>query len=140
MSNRTFPGVPRAGLGHVGSYQVSGHPYISGSTSLAAGLEQKFTFPYVTRNVTVVNHSSYTLRVHFNSTSSGAVVSGVHYVELDSDEDSYTFNAKCKEIYVSAPATNGGAAAFRVIGELTGIETISMYDLTGSGLTTSDGS
>ena len=124
------------GLSNVGSYQVAGQPYISGSTSHEALRELKYEFPYVTKNVTVVNHSSNTIRVHFNSTSSGeGVIDGLHYVELDSDEDSYTFNAKCKEIYVSAPA-NGGDAQYRVIAELTGIDRMSMYDLTGSGLTT----
>tara|TARA_R110002020_G_scaffold9035_14_gene36215 strand:- start:4853 stop:5275 length:423 start_codon:yes stop_codon:yes gene_type:complete len=131
---------PAPGLYNVGSYQVSGQPYISGSTSLVAGAEEKVEFPYVTKTVTVVNHSSYTLRVHFNSTGSTkggeqGVINGVHYVELDSDEDSYTFNAKCKEIYVSAPSGNGGAVNYRVIAELTGISTTSMYPLTGSGLT-----
>jgi hypothetical protein len=126
---------PEPGLANVGSYQVAGQPYVSGSTSLAAAQELKFAFPYVTKTVTVVNHSTYAVRVHFNSTSSGAVVQHVHYVELDSDEDSYTFNAKCKEIYVSAPSGNGGAADFRVVAELTSIPTTSMYPLTGSGLT-----
>lgn len=122
------------GLANVGSYQVAGQPYISGSTAHAPLQEIQYQFPYVTKAVTVVNHSANTIRIHFNSTSSGPVVSGVHYVELDSDEDSYTFNAKCKQIFVSAPA-NGGDAQYRVIAELTGIERGSMYDLTGSGLT-----
>ena len=126
---------PQAGLGHVGSYQVAGHPWISGSTALAPDQEWSCEFPHVTKTVTVVNHSSETLRVHFNSTSSGPVVAGVHFVELDSDEDKYTFNAKCKEIYISTPATNSGNAKFRVVAELTGIPTRSMYTLTGSGLT-----
>jgi len=122
------------GLANVGSYQVAGQPYISGSTAHAPLQEIQYQFPYVTKNVTVVNHSSNTIRIHFNSTGSGPVISGIHYVELDSDEDSYTFNAKCKQIFVSAPA-NGGDAEYRVIAELTGIERGSMYDLTGSGLT-----
>tara|TARA_Y100000310_G_scaffold329611_1_gene399788 strand:+ start:1225 stop:1623 length:399 start_codon:yes stop_codon:yes gene_type:complete len=126
---------PEPGLANVGSYQVAGHPYISGSTTMPAGQQMKFEFPYVTKTVTVVNHATQTLRVHFNASASGRVVDGVHFVELDSDEDSYTFNAKCKEIYVSAPSTNSGASNFRVVAELTGIPTTSMYSLTGSGLT-----
>ena len=126
---------PEPGLANVGSYQVAGHPYISGSATMPAGQEMKFRFPYVTKTVTVINHASQVVRVHFNSSGSGRVVDGLHYVELDSDEDSYTFNAKCKEIYVSAPSGNGGAADFRVVAELTSIPTTSMYPLTGSGLT-----
>ena len=134
---------PAPGLANVGSYQVSGRPYITGSTSLVAGAENKLEFPYVTRTVTVVNHSSYPLRAHFNSTGSTkggekGVVTGVHYVELNISggiDNSHTFNVKCKEIYVSAPSGNGGAVNYRVIAELTGISTTSMYALTGSGLT-----
>ena len=123
------------GLSNVGSYQVAGQPYVSGSTTHAPLHEEKFSFPYVTKNVTVINHASETIRIHFNSTGSGPVISGMHYVELDSDEDSYTFNAKCKEIYVTAPAANSGVASYCVVAELTGIDRGSMYALTGSGLT-----
>jgi len=123
------------GLANVGSYQVAGQPYISGSTTHAPLHEEKYSFPYVTKNVTVINHSSETIQIHFNSTGSGPVISGRHFVELDSDEDSYTFNAKCKEIFVTAPGTNSGNASYCVIAELTGIGPGSMYTLTGSGLT-----
>ena len=57
-------------------------------------------------------------------------------MELDSKNDSYTFNNKSKEIYISAPAANGGNASFTVTAELTQIESGRMYSLTGSGLTT----
>jgi hypothetical protein len=124
-----------AGLANVGSYQVAGQPYVSGSTTHAPLQEIQYQFPYVTKNVTVINHASQTIRIHFNSTGSGPVISGMHYVELDSDEDSYTFNAKCKQVFVSAPAGNSGVASYCVVAELTGIERNSMYDLTGSGLT-----
>ena len=43
------------------------------------------------------------------------------------------------EIYISTNAANSGASAFVVIAELTGIDNESMYILTGSGLTTLDG-
>jgi hypothetical protein len=43
---------------------------------------------------------------------------------------------KRQEIYISAPAANGGNASFTVTAELTQIESGRMYSLTGSGLTT----
>ena len=136
MANNVYT----AGLNNVGSYQVSGIPYITGSTSLAPGHEDTITFPYVARSVTVINHTSDLIRVHFNSTSSaGRVVAGLHFVELDSDEDSYTFNVKAKEIYISAPSSNGGNASFTIVAELTQIPVARMYALTGSGLTTING-
>jgi len=128
--------VYSVGLHNVGSYQVSGTPWITGSTSLAADSEDKVEFPYVARSVSVVNYSNQTLYIHFNSRDAdGQVINGLHYVEFDSKEDSFTFNVKCKEIYVSTPASNGGAAQYKVIAELTNIPTQRMYPLTGSGLT-----
>ena len=126
----------KAGLHNVGSYQVSGVPYITGSTDLNPTTQDKITFPFVTRSVTVINHSSDAIRVHFNATGSatGNVVSGLHYIELDSDEDSISMDVKCKEIYVSAPS-GGAAREYRVIASLTQIVANSMFDLTGSGLT-----
>jgi len=122
------------GLNNVGSYQVSGVPYITGSDTLANGAEHKVEFPMVARNVTVVNHSTGTVRVHFNSQDDDRVIAGFHFVELDSDEDSISMSVKCKELYVSA--VGGGVDRnYRVIAELTQIPTGRMYALTGSGLT-----
>jgi hypothetical protein len=72
--------------------------------------------------------------VHFNSVSDGYVLAGYHYVELDSDEDSFTFNVKCKEVYISAP-NNGSTRKFRVVAALTQIPVEAMFGITGSGLT-----
>tara|TARA_R110000824_G_C15179738_1_gene673646 strand:- start:24 stop:443 length:420 start_codon:yes stop_codon:yes gene_type:complete len=124
------------GLHNVGSYQVSGIPYITGSSALSPGDENKLEFPMVARNITVVNHSTGSLRVHFNAKDSGDVYGGFHYVELDSDEDSISMSVKCREIYVSCPAGLGGVdREYRVIAELTQIGVNRMYALTGSGLT-----
>tara|TARA_Y100000310_G_C20268181_1_gene616746 strand:- start:115 stop:528 length:414 start_codon:yes stop_codon:yes gene_type:complete len=122
------------GLNNVGSYMVSGVPYITGSTALPPGQEHKVSFPTVARAVTVMNHSSDTIRVHFNAITGSNVVTGLHFVELDSDEDSISMNVKCKEVYVSAPA-GGSNREYRVIAELTQIPVKRMYELTGSGLT-----
>ncbi len=122
------------GLNNVGSYQVSGVPYITGSAALTSGSEHKISFPKVTRAVTVMNHSSNTLRWSFAATGSNSkrVEDGFHYIELDSDEDSFKLNVKCKEIYVSATE---GTVEYRVIAELTNIDTNSMGPISGSGLT-----
>mgnify|MGYP003628989991 CR=1 FL=1 len=122
------------GLHNVGSYQVSGIPFITGSSVLGSGEEHKITFPMVARNVTVVNHSTGSVRVHFNSKNVDNVYGGKHYVELDSDEDSISMSVKCKELFVSAQG-GGANREYRVIAELTQIPTNRMYALTGSGLT-----
>ena len=128
---------PAPGLYNVGSYQVSGRPYVTGSLLLTAGKEVRCTFPYVAKSVTVINNSSgsYPIRATFNATGSpGGVIAGMHHVTLRSS-GSQTFNTKCVQMYVSAPSTNGDTAQFTLIAELTNIPIGRMYALTGSGLT-----
>ena len=129
-----------AGLHNVGSYQVSGYPYITSST-IAASTEVKIEFPTVAKSITVIGSSSDDaamtppLRVAFNASTAGRVQAGGHYIEID-DDDSFTFNVRCKEIYISCSAgvSNGG---YQVFAELTGIPSSRIADgcLTGSGLT-----
>ena len=128
-----------AGLHNVGSYQVSGHPFITGSADMgSANTEYKIEFPYVTKNVTVIASSSYgstdesSIKVHFNSATDGDVLTAAHFITLDSDEDSMTFDVKCKEIYLTNVTANAG---FQLYATLTNIDVSHMYDLTGSGLT-----
>jgi len=128
------------GLRNVGSYQVSGHPFLTGTTGDgAAGTEVKISFPFVTKNITIISSGSFdtattenSLKVHFNSDSDGDVLSGFHYITLDSEEDSMTFDVKCKEIYITNVTNN---ASWQMYATLTNIPTGSMYSLTGSGLT-----
>ena len=123
----------KPGIGSVGSYQIAAVPYITGSAALTVGAEHQITFPAVARSVTVVlNSASTEMKVHFNASGSGNVVTGRHYVTLDSKEDAVSFNVRCKEIYVSSTT---GTCTYTVIAELTSIGTGEMGALTGSGLT-----
>ena len=129
------------GINHVGSYQVSGWPYLTG-TLIAADVEHKISFPKVTKSVTVIFSGSagvgYTagndgMRVHFASTSSAPELIGGHrYVSLDGADESVTLDVKCSEIYITAfGATEKG---YEVIAELTNIPTSSNTLITGSGI------
>ena len=123
------------GLHNVGSYQAAGHPFITGS-AIANGVEHKISFPMVAKSVTVIASGTIddALRVHFQSTASGVghAVAGHHYIALDTEGDSITFNVKCKEIYLSS---GGGGGGYELFAELTNIPTDRMFDLTGSGVT-----
>ena len=138
----------KAGIGSVGSYQVSGVPWITGSGAdgIATNTEDKISFPTVAKSVMVMLHDgdNDNLHVHFNSSgSNGNVYDGNHYFILKDNRDSITFNVKCKEIYISnPPVSNGGSglsSGYIVVAELTGIDNNEMFNLTGSGLTTIDG-
>ena len=142
-NNLVFPGATSVGLRNVGSYQVSGHPYITGST-MVQNEEKKISFPYVSKKVTVIASGSQPdlgLRVHFAPTGSTdpggtGVVDGLHYIVLGSHEDSIELDVKCKEVYVSSP---GGTGGFMLYASLTNIPTARMYAVTGSGITDGPG-
>jgi len=64
-------------------------------------------------------------------------MTGSHFVLLNSAEDSYTFNVKAHEVYISAPHANGSDnASFTIVAELTLIDVPPNFVLTGSGITT----
>ena len=131
------------GLQNVGSYQVSGTPYISGSNAHAANTERQFVFPMVAKSVKIACYTEDSaggcpeLRIHFNTNggSSPAVVSGMHDFILSGSVREVTLDVKCKEIFISTP--NAGVdRQYRVYAELTQIPKARMFALTGSGLTT----
>jgi len=125
------------GLRNVGSYQISGHPFLTGGL-LATGEEVLIPFHFVTKNVTVQFSSSQNGakgRVHFNSSSAGRVIEGNHFWPLIPG-DTVTFHTKCRKIFISCIDDGGGAdTGYVVAANLTGIGTSSMYHLTGAGLT-----
>ena len=143
-----------AGLRNVGSYQIAGHPFITGSTNLDNNKVHMIEFPYVCRSFTVVNISTPStaeLRVHFQSGSTtavtgpgdsnaqtiadtGDVIAGNHFIYVGPGSGSVTMNVRCSKIYIS----NGSGTNdihYQVFAELTTIPTGSMYKLTGSGIT-----
>ena len=143
-----------AGLYNVGSYMVSGIPYLTGGMGpggVQVQSEVKIEFPQVCKSFTVVLDNDLpakteALRVHFTSMSASADwEAGRHWYSLSSSGDSVTVNAKCKEIYLSSVLKEGetlpgdlstmNRAAYTVVAELTEIPRDRMYDMTGSGLT-----
>ena len=123
------------GISNVGSYQVSGKPYMTGSTDIDNNVQNKISFPYIAKSVTVINKTAVDLRIHFKDKSDADVFNGLHYLTLTADKDSITFNVKCKEIFITSQGNNG---AYEVVAELTSIETGEMSDnyMTGPGIDT----
>ena len=126
------PQVHTVGLRNVGSYQVSGTPYLTGS-NVALTAETKIEFPYVTKSFVIHQDAGSTakLRVHFVPiATAGDVFNNRHYVELKNGE-SFEFQVKCKEVYITPVGTGG---KFQLVAELTNIPTGRMHVLTGSGI------
>ncbi|NJN98641.1 MAG: hypothetical protein HC875_33400 [Anaerolineales bacterium] len=124
--------APRNGLNNASAFQVSGIPYITGAVGALSGVELRFQFPFVSRSITVINRAATDIRIYFNSSTSGRVITGSHYITLSEARDSITMNVKAKEIYVMPIA---GAGDFEIYAELTTIRADEMFTLTGSGLT-----
>ena len=140
MAEANYTNYPPVGIGNVGSYQVAGTPFITGSTTLALGAEAKIEFPAVTKRITVfASGSASNIRVHFASKDEGdgGAITGEHFVELNNatggpvETESFTFNVKCKELYITSRKAGSG---FKVYAELTRIPPKQMYQLSGSGI------
>ena len=124
------------GLGHVGAFQVSGTPWLTGSVNIDNGTEDAIKFPRVTKEIRVWNHGPADLRVHFASISPGVgnVSANHHYITLVKTSGSITLPIKCKNLYISnTSGVNNGR--YDVYAELTSIDRGRMYALTGSGIT-----
>ncbi len=122
----------RPGLGNVGSYQVAGVPYVTGSgATIASGSTMGYSFPSVSRHITVVNKSEANvgLKVHFSETSNWDVNN--HYITLDNFGDSLAMDVKAERVYVTSKAANGHVEIFA---ELTGIDPDQMFSLSGDGI------
>ena len=134
------------GLHNVGSYMVSGVPWVTGSTltgNAASAPDQDhaqdtISFPYVTKSIMVTRTggagSNNDLRVHFAATGSGNVISGKHFLTLTST-NSATLNVKCTQLFLSIASTSTDTATYEVVADLTAIPAARMFTLTGSGIT-----
>jgi hypothetical protein len=96
-----------AGLNNVGSYQVSGVPFVTSSTiptSSSSAIHWKVEFPLVTKEITIANHAqnSHNLaRVAFSQ--EGLKDSVGNYFLIGSSKDGVgptTLNVKATELYI----------------------------------------
>ena len=151
MSNFVYT----AGLRNVGSYQVSGTPFVTGSSNLDDEKVHMVEFPYVSKSVTVINinsNSGEDIRVHFQSGSAtavtvagdtgaqttveaGDVLGRFHFITIPPGNSSVTLNVKCSKFYISQNVSGVNNLTYQVFAELTQIPTGSMFHLTGSGIT-----
>jgi hypothetical protein len=122
------------GIGNVGSYLVSGYPYMTGSTVYGSNPlngQVKVEFHHITKALTIVNTSDAAIRVHFDSVANTDVTTYHHYVTLANKHDTWGFGVKCKHIYISLE-NSSTTGSFELYGELTSIQINEMYELTGS--------
>lgn len=143
------PNVYGVGLRNVGSYQVSGTPWVTGS-AIAIDKSIRHSLPLVPKSFTFINTGDPDLHVHFIDgvtnpiTTDGAPGQGFdsgadlwftrnHFITVAKDA-SVTFDVKCKFIFVTNESSSAGAGSYQIFAELTNIPIARMYELTGSGI------
>ena len=96
------------GLNHVGAYQVSGTPYLSGSNMPGdTTTSLRFEFPTVTKKITFKSNYNHPMRIHFApyqpgdfGYTNGAVTNNNYFLLLAGATE--TFHVKCKEVFISS--------------------------------------
>jgi hypothetical protein len=125
--------VYTAGLGNVGSYQVSGIPFASGNLNATNGTALKVTFPYVTRWVQIINHGTTELTCSFASGSlsatAGANCFKVHPAQNVNHQGGYLprLELKVTEMWFT------GSGDFDVVAGLTNISVDRIDNISPSG-------
>lgn len=150
MDNYGYHVGTRPGLGNAASFQSSGMPWITSSFLGINNYWVKVPFPKVTKSFTVINKLPAWLNPSGTIGGAGAPIvvffgpepsssAGIpeamvtnHFVTLQSVDDSFTFDVKCKECFVGVYSL-GVTASFQMVAELTNIGTEEMFPLSGSG-------
>ena len=92
-----------AGLNNVGSYQVSGAPFVTSSAVPASGtVFHKIEFPFVTKEITILNHAPTTKPIRLSFSERGMRDDLKNYVLIGSSVDGgpTTLNVKATELYI----------------------------------------
>ena len=137
-----IPQVNSVGLRNVGSYQVSGTPFLTGAVNFGGGGvdgEVKIEFPFVTKRIIIYHSHGLTstkkIRVTFAPTGSIANhPASRHYVQIPSAYALFEAEVKCTEIYIHKVFAAQAVSNLHVYAELTNIPAQRMYEITGSGI------
>lgn len=105
------------GLSNVGSYQVSGKPFLSGGIAVTTNGRTKIKFPAVTSWIMVSSSGMVSIAMSDNGVGSDGAS---NYFSLNTADAAgiVPLNLKCTELYLSASAE----VTVDVIAGLTGID------------------
>lgn len=124
------------GLHHVGSYQVSGKPYLSGAVGVASTTSTRFQFLTVSKSIKVKNTGA-TNDLYLAFAPSGSSEFPDDYATGSGDTQNYlvivpgseiTLNVKCREIFVYSATSTTDVSVYA---ELTHIPFERMFSLDG---------
>jgi len=119
---------PGSGPNNSPAYQISGIPYLTGSTGAAENLSSPkiFDFPQVTKSITLSSNTSGK-SVYLGITANGFNVSPEHYFEVNGLQ-SVTFDIRTKRVAIQTD----NAAEWSLYAALTPITASQFPTLTGS--------
>ena len=125
-----------AGLNNVGSYQVSGAPFVTSSVVPQSGSGFfKVEFPYVTKQITISNNSTTShdlVRVAFSERGLEDGVANYFLVGSTKDGDgATTLNVKATELYVMCDDNH--TAPVSIFGSLTNLPVSRVNNISPSG-------
>ena len=121
MSEANFYSV---GINNVGSYQVSGYPFVTGSVGCATAT--KIEFPKITRWVNI-QATVDECRVGFSQVG----VENHNYFTLSAGQETGPLELKLSELWVSGSSVD---SAVNILAGLTNIRSNQMSNLTGVGI------
>jgi len=113
-------------IGSTGQYIASGRPWIKTSGTVIFGATETFSFPAVTRTVTIMANRD--VELFFNATAPAE-----NKITLLATNSPHTLHLKCRELFLTNVSSPPISIAIALIAGLTGIE--EEYNLTGSGIT-----
>ena len=130
------------GLRNVGSYQVSGQPYLSGSTTsstFGSVAKSYFQLPFVSKRLIISNEDATNHAMVSFAPFLDAEAGSYGYTQSSSGSGNWLYlpatssielDVKCKEVFVS-PLGAVAVNFVTVYAELTNVPTGSMYSLDG---------
>lgn len=119
---------PKGGIGYAAEFQSSALPFVTSSTSPAAGSPVRFDFPKVSRFITITNRDgTITNTLSFGFTRAGVVSTSNKYI-LGGGQ-SITLELRVRELWLQGET---GTPAFSMCVGLTNIDRANMPVLSGT--------
>ena len=124
------------GLHNVGSYQVSGKPFLTSSTAPASGSTPlKITFPMVTKKITITNNQRTTnedMRIAMSANGAKDEIGNYFMVHPEKDGIGYLeLDIKCTEMHFMSDGSH--TVDFSIYASLTSIPTARITNISPSG-------
>lgn len=117
----------KAGLNHVGSYQVSGIPYVTGTLNIPANTSTplEIIFPSVTQRIQIHNNHGTDKPIRVGFSENGVKGSNYWLVEAHQangkSNDRVEMRVKTDRIYLLSDDSSALTGSIYVLAELTGI-------------------